>query len=52
MARVTGIKHGISVIYQDISLFPNLSVMENIMMGRIIEQNERLFSKKKSTSSG
>jgi simple sugar transport system ATP-binding protein len=43
---LTGIRYGISVIYQDISLFPNLSVMENIMMGRILEQNRKWFSKK------
>jgi simple sugar transport system ATP-binding protein len=39
---LTGIKHGISVIYQDISLFPTLSVLENICLANTIEQGHRL----------
>jgi simple sugar transport system ATP-binding protein len=35
---LAGIRHGISVIYQDISLFPTLPVLENICLARIIEQ--------------
>jgi simple sugar transport system ATP-binding protein len=39
---LSGIKHGISVIYQDISLFPALSVLENICLAGIIEQGRKL----------
>ncbi|MDR3210833.1 MAG: sugar ABC transporter ATP-binding protein [Planctomycetota bacterium] len=36
------IKLGVSVIYQDLSLFPNLSVLENICLGPIIGDNSLL----------
>jgi simple sugar transport system ATP-binding protein len=39
---LSGIRHGISVIYQDISLFPTLSVLENICLANTIEQGRRL----------
>jgi simple sugar transport system ATP-binding protein len=39
---LSGIRHGISVIYQDISLFPTLSVLENICLANTIEQGHRL----------
>jgi simple sugar transport system ATP-binding protein len=39
---LTGIRHGISVIYQDISLFPTLTVLENICLARIIERGNVL----------
>ena len=39
---LAGIRHGISVIYQDISLFPTLSVLENVCLAHIIEQGHKL----------
>jgi simple sugar transport system ATP-binding protein len=44
---LTGIRHGISVIYQDISLFPTLTVLENICLARTIEQGSALSILKK-----
>jgi simple sugar transport system ATP-binding protein len=35
---LAGIRRGISVIYQDLSLFPTLTVLENICIARLIEQ--------------
>jgi simple sugar transport system ATP-binding protein len=35
---LSGIRRGISVIYQDLSLFPTLTVLENISIARLIEQ--------------
>lgn len=37
----SAIRQGISIIYQDISLYPNLSIAENICMGK---DNKRLIS--------
>jgi simple sugar transport system ATP-binding protein len=42
------VKKGIEVIYQDLSLFPNLSVAENIAMSQIIETGKRLFERKET----
>lgn len=39
---VEAIRHGIQIIYQDLSLFPNLTVAENISMNGMIEQRRRL----------
>lgn len=41
------IKRGISVIYQDFSLFSNLTVAENIGINEIIEKNEWMIPWKK-----
>ncbi len=38
------IRGGIQIIYQDLSLFPNLTVAENISMNGLIEQRRRLAS--------
>ena len=37
------IKRGISVIYQDFSLFSNLTVAENIGINEMIEKNQRIL---------
>jgi simple sugar transport system ATP-binding protein len=41
---LSGIRNGISVIYQDLSLFPTLSVLENICIARLIEQGHAFIS--------
>lgn len=38
------IRQGISVIYQDFSLFNNLSVAENIAINSIIEENKKILN--------
>ena len=38
------IARGVQVIYQDLALFPNLSVAENIALSRNFEQGRRFFS--------
>jgi simple sugar transport system ATP-binding protein len=42
------IRKGIEVIYQDLSLFPNVTVAENIAISQIIEQGSRLFNWKEA----
>jgi len=41
---IDSIKEGIQVIYQDLSLFPNLSVAENISLNQLIEEKKKLIS--------
>lgn len=40
------IREGIQVIYQDLSLYPNLTVAENIAINQLIEENYKFFSTK------
>lgn len=44
LSPLESLRQGIVVIYQDFSLFPNLSVMENIALGHSVEKNDRLVS--------
>lgn len=49
-SRITpkdSIKNGIQVIYQDFSVFPNLSVMENIAIAHNVYENRKLVSWRK-----
>jgi len=43
---IDSIRQGIQIIYQDLSLFPNLSVAENISLNQLIEKGNQLVSKK------
>lgn len=47
LTPIDSIKAGIQVIYQDFSLFPNLSVAENIAVSQFLAQGLRLADKKK-----
>lgn len=40
---IASIKKGIEVIYQDLSLFPNLTVAENIAIGELTESGKQLL---------
>lgn len=44
---LAGMQYGISVIYQDFSLFPNLTVLENVCLSNQIKDKKMLFSGKK-----
>lgn len=41
---IDAIHRGIEVIYQDLSLFPNLTVAENIALGQVIAAGKRLVN--------
>ena len=43
---IDSIRKGIQIIYQDLSLFPNLSVAENISLNQLIEQGKNFISSK------
>ena len=43
-------KHlGVEVIYQDLSLFPNMTVAENIALNEVLETGSRLVARKRET---
>lgn len=48
MDPTTAIKSGIQVIYQDFSLFPNLTVAENIVLTEAVASRRRLHSARAS----
>lgn len=41
---IDAIREGIQIIYQDLSLFPNLTVAENIAMSEFVEQRRKLMN--------
>jgi simple sugar transport system ATP-binding protein len=43
---IDSIRQGIQIIYQDLSLFPNLSVAENISLNQLIERGNQYISQK------
>lgn len=43
---IDSIRQGIEVIYQDLSLFPNLTVAENIALGNYISRGKRFLFRK------
>ena len=45
---VISIKHGVQVIYQDFSVFPNLTVAENISLGMQLVDGNRIMHWKKA----
>lgn len=44
---IESIRAGVQIIYQDLSLFPNLSVAENISINQMLESNQQKVSWKK-----
>lgn len=42
LSSITSIHHGIEVIYQDLSLFPTITVAENIAFNQIVSQGARI----------
>jgi simple sugar transport system ATP-binding protein len=47
---IDSINEGIQVIYQDLSLFPNLSVAENISLNQLIEEKKKIINWKEVKS--
>ena len=43
---IDSIRKGIQIIYQDLSLFPNMTVAENISFNQLIERGKQLIHKK------
>lgn len=44
LTPIEAVKNGIAVTYQDFSLFPNLTVIENIGISKEIEKNHKVIS--------
>jgi simple sugar transport system ATP-binding protein len=44
LSTIEAIKEGIQVIYQDFSLFPNMTVAENITMNAMLSQNKKVLN--------
>jgi len=44
LSPITSVRHGISIIFQDFSLFANLTVAENIAMGGAIESGNAIVN--------
>ena len=47
MSTADAIAAGIQVIYQDFSIFPNLTVMENLAFNQILSEKKKLVNKQK-----
>ena len=47
LQAIESIREGIQIIYQDLSLYPNLSVAENISLNQMIEKGVRLTTWRK-----
>ena len=43
---IDSIRKGIQIIYQDLSIFPNLSVADNISLNQLLEKGNKFVSKK------
>jgi simple sugar transport system ATP-binding protein len=43
---IDSIRKGIQIIYQDLSIFPNLSVAENISLNQLLEKGNKFVGKK------
>jgi simple sugar transport system ATP-binding protein len=44
---IDSIREGIQVIYQDLSLFPNLTVAENISLNQMVEEGKKFITWRK-----
>jgi simple sugar transport system ATP-binding protein len=42
---IDAIREGIQIIYQDLSLYPNLTVAENISLNQLVEQGQRIINR-------
>lgn len=50
LQAIDAIREGIQIIYQDLALFPNLSVAENISLNQLVERRNVLVSRKEMLS--